>query len=164
MSRSLVVLLVLVCWLQVRAGESLSVPLPMLQPSPTLVPITREEKGRIYSDFKKKLAEEERVFESQEKAKRRDLVKMQGSRRKAWRESERQARRVFFEAHASGPERRHYVQEFVKRKKEFDSQEKKEWVEFRQKQSEERKAFRLDRQDRTRRVNESLDQNLKPEL
>jgi hypothetical protein len=137
---------------------------PVIQPTPSLVPITREEKARIYSEFKRKLTEEERDFEKQEKSIRRELVKMQNERRKDWREKERKARRDFFESHTSGPERRHYVQDFVKRKKEFDATEKKEWVEFKQKQNEDRKSFRISRQERTRKVNESLDRNLKPEL
>ncbi|MBU6153450.1 MAG: hypothetical protein KGP28_04030 [Bdellovibrionales bacterium] len=146
------------------AEESQPAVSPLLQPSPTMIPISREEKARIYSQFKKKLAEEEREFERQEKTRRRELVKSQNERRKEWREREKKARREFFESHTSGPERRHYVQDFVKRKKEFDATEKREWVEFKQRQSEERKAFRLSRQERNRRVNESLDKNIKPEI
>ena len=103
-------------------------------------------------------------YQKQEKNKRRDLVRMQNERRKDWREKEKKARRDFFEAHTSGPDRRHYVQDFVMRKKEFDATEKKEWVEFKQKQNEDHKAFRISRQERSRKVNESLDRNLKPEL
>jgi hypothetical protein len=131
---------------------------------PSPVPITREEKARIYSEFKKKLSEEERDFERQVKIKRRELVKMQNERRKDWREKEKKARREFFEAHTSGPDRRHYVQDFVKRKKEFDANEKKEWVEFKRKQNEDHKAFRISRQERSRLVNDSLDRNVKPDL
>lgn len=146
------------------ADEVQPVGSPQIQPSPRMIPISREEKARIYSEFKKKLVEEEREFEKQEKTRRRELVRSQNERRREWREREKRARREFFESHTSGPERRHYVQDFVKRKKEFDSKEKREWVEFKQRQNEERKAFRISRQERNRRVNELLDQNVKPEI
>jgi len=163
--RKLLTIFFLVCPFSLSFAEDVSpTQEPVIQPTPSSVPITREEKARIYSEFKRKLTEEEREFEKQEKIKRRDLVRMQNERRKEWREKERRARRDFFESHTSGPERRHYVQDFVKRKKEFDATEKKEWVEFKQKQNEDHKAFRISRQERSRRVNESLDRNLKPEL
>jgi hypothetical protein len=153
-------------WLNVAYPEEALPPgggAPSVAPSPSPVSISREEKAKIYFDFKKKLSEEERIFEKDEKSKRRELIRMQNDRRKQWRESERKARRLFFETHQSGPDRRQYVQGFVKRKKAFDADEKHEWVEFNRKQSEDRKTFRISRQERTRRVSEALERNERPE-
>ena len=129
-----------------------------------LIPISREEKARIYSEFKKKLSDEEKQLENSEKTKRRELIKLQSDRRRDWRANEKKARRAYFESHTSGPERRTYVQDFVRRKKEFDSRERQEWIDFKARQAEERKAFRLSQKERTQKVNSALEQNLKPEL
>jgi len=137
---------------------------PNPEMTPVRVPISREEKAKIYADFKRKLAEEEKQFENQEKNKRRDLVRMQNDRRREWEANEKRSRRAYFEKHTSGPERRAYVQDFVKRKKEFDANEKREWSDFKRKQKEERKVFRISEQERTQKVNAALEQNIRPEI
>lgn len=42
---------------------------------------------------------------------------------KQWRESEKKARRTYFEAHTKGAERRAYVMDYIQRKKEFESKQ-----------------------------------------
>lgn len=126
--------------------------------------VTGTEKAAIYQQFRNKLRDEEKAFDADEKGRRKALVRQQADRRRDWREKERRARRAFFESHMSGPERRHYVQDFVRRRKEFDQQEKNEWIEWNRKQRESRKELRISQQERTRKVNESLNRNQRPEF
>ncbi len=126
--------------------------------------ISGSEKAVIYQEFRSKLREEERAFDAEEKSRRKALVRNQSDRRKEWRERERRARRAYFESHTSGPDRRHYVQDFVRRKKEFDQNEKTEWTDFNRKQREARKELRMSQKERTRQVNEALSREQRPEF
>jgi hypothetical protein len=131
-------------------------------PPVTLSGINGPEKAAIYQQFRKKLRDEEKAFDAEEKIQRKALIRHQADRRREWRERERRARRAFFEAHASGPERRRYVQDFVRRRKEFDQQEKNEWVDWNRKHRDLRKQLRVSQQERTRQVNEALSRNERP--
>ena len=147
------------------AGANESVMTESVSQSPVqYAVITGDEKAAIYQEFRKRLQEEEKMMEADEKAKRKGLVRHQSERRREWRETERRARRAFFQSHTSGPQRRHYVQDFVRRRKEFDQQEKNEWIELNRKQREIRKQLRLSQQERTRKVNEALSKNQRPEI
>ena len=126
--------------------------------------ITGAEKAGIYQQFRNKLREEEKALDAEEKSNRKALARMQADRKREWREKERRTRRAYFEAHTSGPERRHYVQDFVRRRKEFDQNEKSEWADLNRKQRDARKELRISQQERTRRVNEALNRDQKPEL
>ena len=137
--------------------------LPSATPSPQRMIVNQQDEARILQTLKERIQREERELDSKEKSSRRELVKSQNDRRREWRENERKARRAYFEAHGSGPERRAYVQGFVKRKKEFDNHEKVEWTEFKHQQKEVRENFGREHRALMDRVKQSLSNHLVPE-
>ncbi len=82
--------------------------------------MTPKEKKKLVIDFNRAQLSETRSFSKQEKAELKALTSDQASRKKAWSESEKKSRRVFFEQHMSGPERRSYIQDYLKRKKAYE--------------------------------------------
>lgn len=134
---------------------------PPLVASPA-APLSTMERDQILSRLKDRISLEDRQFEAEGKSRKKELVRSQNDRRKTWRDSERKLRRAFFESHSSGPDRRKYVQDFVRRKVEYDRNEKNEWVEFHQRQKEERESLRKKHAELDRQVKDGLGRNERP--
>jgi hypothetical protein len=134
---------------------------PPLVASPA-APLSAMERDQILSRLKDRISVEDRQFEAEGKSRKKELVRSQNDRRKAWRDSERKLRRAFFESHSSGPDRRKYVQDFVRRKVEYDRNEKNEWVAFNQRQKEERESLRKKHSELDRQVKDGLGRNERP--
>jgi hypothetical protein len=132
------------------------VQMPSPSPAVPAMLIGDSDKTRVLKSLKERIQREERDLEVNEKNTRKDLVKAQSDRRREWRDKERKARRAYFEAHGSGPERRAYVQDFVKRKKDFDYHEKVEWSEFKHRQKEARETLMREHRSLSERVHQSL--------
>ncbi len=140
-------------------ADDLPAPVPVQVP----VSVPEKERNRILKGIRQTIEKDQREFDQQEKQLRRELVRLQNERRKAWREKERKARRQYFESHSSGPERRAYVQDFVKRKDDFDYHEKVEWTEFKHKQKEARDALNSSHRRQLKEAEEALKKGLMPE-
>ncbi len=152
---------VLVFSLPVSAAEPGPAGLP---PVPLVAaPVTEAEKKKILEALKQRFLKEEKDLESTGKIQKKDLVRAQNERKKEWRENERKSRRAFFEAHGSGPERRAYVQDFVKRREAYDHREKVEWTDFKRHQKEAREALENSHRELARKVNEALTRGQRPE-
>ena len=102
--------------------------------SPSTVPMTAEEKKTLTKEFKRALSNELLSLSHREKSELKQFSAAQGAKVKNWRETEKNARRKYFEQHMSGPERRDYVKAYLKRKEAFDQSiveeantNKKEW-------------------------------------
>ncbi|NDG84643.1 MAG: hypothetical protein EBX52_06345 [Proteobacteria bacterium] len=128
-----------------------------------IAPLSDVDKKKILATMKQQIQKEEKDLETAEKSQRKDVVRSQGDRKKEWREKEKKARRAFFESHGSGPERRAYVQDFVKRREAYDHQEKVEWTEFKKRQKENREALDRTHRELTQKVNEALSRGQRPE-
>jgi len=128
-----------------------------------IAPVTDADKKKILAALKARIQKEEKDLENTEKAQRKDLVRSQNDRKKEWREKEKKARRAFFDSHGSGPERRAYIQDFVKRRDAGDHQEKVEWTEFKRRQRDAREALESSHRELSRKVNEALSRGLRPE-
>ena len=140
-----------------------SLPTAVIPPmAPPMVSISPQERDQILTRLRDRISAEDRQFEAEGKSRKKELVRSQNDRRKAWRDSERKLRRAFFESHSSGPDRRKYVQDFVRRKVDYDRNEKNEWVEFYQRLKEERDGLRKKHMDLDRQVRDGLGRNERP--
>ena len=137
--------------------------IPSSTPIAQRSPISDQEKAKVLQSLKERILREDREQDTREKNAKKDLIKTQNDRRREWRDRERKARRAYFEFHGSGPERRAYVQDFVKRKKDFDYHEKVEWTEFKHQQKEARESLSREHRALTDRVNQSLSNKQMPE-
>ncbi len=107
----------------VSAQEKPSVSPVASSPSPTptvSAPLTEDEKKKITLEFKKALNDQKASMLHQERSSIKELVSAQNQKRKKWREDQKRQRRQFFDQHKSGPERREYVQAYLKKKEEFE--------------------------------------------
>ena len=79
-------------------------------------PPTRQEVKQFEQKWdldRRKLDHQATIAEKQEKS-------AQKAQLKEWKKKEREARRKYFEEHKNGPERRAYVQDYLKRREEFE--------------------------------------------
>jgi hypothetical protein len=108
--------------------------------------ISPDEQKKVMKDFNRVLQETKKKWDQTEKADWKKFKTEQKQSRDQWRKKERTERRMYFDAHLSGPERRTYVQAYIQRKKEFEIQEQEALKKFRQqwiqRQSSAKKLFK----------------------
>lgn len=125
-------------------------------------PLTPQDKKKLDRDFKKALIDETRALERQEKSSTRELNSNQATKSKNWRDQERKARRSFFAAHASGPERRQYVQDYQHRRDDFENQQKDELAASRVLWRQKAEQLKQSQKERSAQFKNALDQNNRP--
>ena len=146
----------------VMKSSPMPAPSPDLSPTPA-IPVSEAEKKSLTSEFKKLLSSEEKAFSRREKTEGKQFASNQKAKQKTWYEQEKKARHVFFDQHLSGPERRQYIQDYLKRKEAFDQSIKDEAAKNKVDWQQRREAMKRSQQDRELKVKHSLDQNLKPD-
>jgi hypothetical protein len=112
------------------------------------VSLTDDEKKKLMTEFKKALGQQKASLAHQERSAFRELAVAQKQKLKRWREDQKRQRKQFFDLHKSGPERREYVQNYLKKKEEFElslkselEQTRKAWAEKNQEQRTEQKVL-----------------------
>jgi hypothetical protein len=110
-------------------------------------PLTEDEKKKLGSEFKKAWTQQKAAFSHQERSAIRELQVAQSQKQKRWREEQKTARRKYFDQHMSGPERREYVQAYLKKKQDFENalkvellEAKKSWTAKQQNLKQEQKS------------------------
>ena len=125
--------------------------------------VSAEDKSSLLSEFKKALSTEEKALQHQDKSQAKELSAAQNSRMKNWRSQEKATRKVFFEVHQSGPERRQYVQDYLKRKEAFDLTIKNEQNAAKKASKDKADALKQSQRDRMVQFKAQLDQNQRPD-
>ena len=131
-------------------------------PSPALEPIKDSDKKKLLSDFQKALSSQKSALARQEKLSFKELSASQNSKIKKWREEQKQERRQFFEQHMSGPERRDFVQSYLKIKAEFDASVKAEYINAKKAWMEKSVSLRSLQKDQEAKFNSFLSQGFRP--
>jgi len=124
--------------------------------------MTASEKQKLSVDFQKALVKERKALSKQERSDLKSLASDQSARRKTWRLSEKRARRKYFNAHLSGPERRQYVQDYLKRKTAFEKSLKAEADAARKSWSEKENYLKLFQKERQEQFRASLEKGQSP--
>jgi hypothetical protein len=128
----------------------------------TLPAVNPEEKKKLLADLKKTFASEEKNFQKQDKAAMKDFVNAQSANQKVWRGQEKKLREAYFEQHQSGPERRQYVQDYLKRKTAYDQTQKDEVINVKKVSKDHLEKLRTNQVVRETQFKQQLDQNLRP--
>jgi len=124
--------------------------------------MTANEKQKLSVDFQKALVKERKALSKQERSDLKSLANDQSARRKAWRLSEKRARRKYFNEHLSGPDRRQYVQDYLKRKTAFEKSLKDEAEAARKSWKEKEDYLKLFQKERQDQFRASLEQGRSP--
>lgn len=125
-------------------------------------PLTDREVKELRRQFKKKLSQEREALKADQKRIRRDSAASRKQRKKDWNLQEREARRKFFEANLHGPERRAYVQEFIVRRKAFQTMLKDEEKSQKNELDARRRSFEQDQAARSREFEDHLRRKVRP--
>ena len=89
-------------------------------PNPLVkVLITEQEAKTLLKEFLKAQASELKAIEHRTRFELKELKSSQDTRQREWKKAEDDARHTFFEVHNQGPERRTYIQDFIKRRDQF---------------------------------------------
>ena len=126
-------------------------------------PVKPEEKKKLLSDLKKTFLAEEKALQREDRSGTKAFTAAQSSKLKSWHEQEKQARRAFFEKHQSGPERRQYVQDYLKRKTDFDQAQKEELAAAKKASKEKAEHLKENQRLRELQFKAQLDQNIRPD-
>jgi len=97
-------------------------PVPSPNPSPDpspLATVTPAEGKRLMSEFVKAQRTQLKAADHRQDLELKELSASHKARIKEWDSREKGLRRAFFKEHSTGPERRTYVQDFIKRRKAF---------------------------------------------
>ena len=147
-------------------------PIPSVTPASAGVPnqtatperrsITGDEKKTLSAQFKKTLADEARARDHQERSSLKEFVAAQARQVKEWRNKEKRTRRIFFDEHMSGPERRDYVQNYISRQKEFKLKQASDIAAFKTVLKEKSDALQLSQKNREIQFNQAIEQNERP--
>jgi hypothetical protein len=139
------------------------VPLSTVSPTPTLKKVEIDPKVML-KEFTRAQSSELKALEHRNKFEFKELKASQALKLKEWEKKEKEARYRFFETHAKGPERRAYVQDFIKRRDAL----RKQLAEERTLRSDEYDAtvdkLRQEQATRLKQFKKSLDQGTPPPL
>ena len=146
------------------ANPSLAPDAPLVTSTPlALAPLTPDDKKKLPIEFKRAQNDEDRAMEHQEKSSTRELNAAQSAALKSWRYEEKKVRRQYFEQHLSGPERRHYVQGYLERKKAFDQAQKDDLITAKRNWKTKREDLKRSQKESDFQFKAAIQQNLKPE-
>lgn len=114
------------------------------------------------SEFSKAQSNQERAMIHTSKSELKELSAAQSQRARAWRENERKQRKAFFDAHTAGPERREYVQNYLKRKKELDDAQKGDYEDAKKRWAEKIDAMKKRQKEQAAAFKASVEQGVRP--
>ncbi len=138
---------------------------PNATPSATpMAALTEDEKKKLSVEFKKALNQQRAAMAHQERSAIRELQVAQNQKQKRWREDQKIARRQFFDQHMSGPERREYVQNYLKKKQDFENTLKNELTETKKNWSQKNQLMKQHQKTAEEKFNEALKQGQRPSL
>ena len=123
-------------------AQASPVPTPTVS-APTLVQLGLDPKVLI-KEFQKAQKSEIKALEHRYEFELKELKASQSTRMKEWKDREEKARHLFFEQHGNGPERRLYIQDFMRRRDELNQANKEEIARRLKEQSERVEAVRSD--------------------
>jgi hypothetical protein len=126
------------------------------------LPVTAPEKKTLLSEYNRAQSNEEKALRHVSKSQMRELTAAQSQRNRTWHEQEKRARRDFFAAHTSGPERRKYVQDYIQRKKDFDLLMKNEYEAARKDSATKLDQLLTRQKDQRKKFKAALDQGQRP--
>ena len=124
--------------------------------------VTPEEKKTLSKEFKRALSNEEKALSHRERSEMKQLSAAQATKLKNWREGERGTRRKYFDQHMSGPERRDYVQGYLKRKEAFDQSQLDELAQAKKDWKVRHEELTKSQKEREAIFQKSLDQDYRP--
>ena len=125
-------------------------------------PLNPSEKKGLISQFKKTLVDEEKSLDREQRVALRDFTGAQSQEIKDWRNQEKHKRRIFFDQHTSGPERRDYVQAYISRKKQFDQKQRDDVANFKVALREKKDVFKTSQKNRDLQFKAIIDRNERP--
>ena len=92
----------------------------------------------------------------------RELYTAQNQKQKKWREEQKRLRRQFFEQHMSGPERREYVQTYLKKKEEFENSLKSDVVTAKKNWADKQQNLKKSQKEMEDKFNQTISQGQRP--
>jgi hypothetical protein len=132
--------------------------------STPVAPLTEDEKKKLGSEFKKALSNERSAFSHQERSALRELRVAQNQKQRRWREEQKTARRKYFDEHMSGPERREYVQAYLKKKQEFENSQKVEYAEAKKNWASKLQELKQSQKSSEEKFHQDLNQGIRPSV
>jgi hypothetical protein len=126
-------------------------------------PLAPEEKKPLLAQWKKALASEEKALDQQDRGSVKEFAAAQSQQLKDWRNQEKRERRVFFDQHLSGPDRRDYVQSYITRKKEFDQKQKDDAMMFKMTLKEKHDVFKVNQKNRDLQFKAMVEKSIRPD-
>ncbi len=146
-------------------------PLPTPFPSPSSLgsrlsvePITAAVKEKtLLREFQKAQTSEVKAIEHRHKFELKELKASQALRLKDWEKKEQDARHQYFAVHNQGPERRAYIQDFIKRREAFRKSLTEEKSHHTQVQDARLTNVRQEQQKKFKEFKMALDQGKDPE-
>jgi hypothetical protein len=143
----------------VTSPAASTVALPVATP---VAPLTDVEKKSLHAEFKKALSNERSALQHQERSALRELRVAQSQKQRQWREEQKTARRKYFDEHKSGPERREYVQAYLKKKQDFENTQKVEYGEARKAWTSKIQAMKQSQKVAEEQFSKGLNQGQRP--
>lgn len=149
------------------AAIAASTPNPVTStPAPTAAVatavLTDAEKKKLSAEFHKALSSQRIAFAHQERSAKKELKTSQAVKKKKWFETEKNARHDFFDKHMNGPERRQYVQDYMKKKQDMENSLKVEAATFKKTWAEKHQAMKQSQKELEAKFNASLSQGVRP--
>ncbi|MBS1958924.1 MAG: hypothetical protein JST80_05580 [Bdellovibrionales bacterium] len=136
---------------------------PAERPNASPGPMTASGKKKLLSEFAKAQSNQEKAAIHTSRSELKELQAAQSQRSRSWRETERKKRKDFFESHASGPDRRAFVQDYLKRKKELDAAQKGDLEDFKKKWAMKLDELRKKQKERAAEFKSKVDQGQAPD-
>ena len=143
-----------------------SLPVPSVSPAmiKEIIAISPEQKTKLLSEFKKALNNEEKSVQHQDRSEMKEFNAAQSLKIKNWREHERSVRKSFFESHQSGPDRRKFVQDYIKRKEQFDLANKNDQIASKKASKEKLENLKKQQAERLIQFQKQLEENHTPDV
>jgi hypothetical protein len=152
------------CSVGTPAAVSAASPVASVPASTPVAPLSEDEKKKLTSEYKKALSNERSAFNHQERSALRELRVAQNQKQRRWREEQKVARRKYFDEHMSGPERREYVQAYLKKKLEFENSQKAEYAEAKKSWSAKHQALKQSQKSAEEKFHQDLNQGIRPSV
>lgn len=149
---------------QVLTSSSAStVAAPVAAPVATpIAPLTDSDKRSLQVEFKRALSNERSALQHQERSALRELRVAQNQKQRQWREEQKTARRKYFDEHMSGPERREYVQTYLKKKQDFENSQKAVYSEAKKAWTSKIQEMKQSQKGAEEKFNQALSQGQRP--
>lgn len=138
---------------------------PSASPVATSTPVVTMsdlDKKKLRIEFQKALSNQRSALTHQEKSAMKELYSSQNMKQKKWREEQKKARQLYFEQHMSGPERREYVQKYLKLKEQFDASIKSEISGVKKSWTEKVSNLKTVQKDLESKFNEEISKGSRP--